>query len=310
MGTETASETDHLNYLDAVRGAAAFWVLFSHVAILNNVYTPLLTNGGLAVDLFMMLSGFLMTFHYFRRESREPFDSQRTWYSFWIRRFFRIAPLFYVLLAVAFIVGPSIGEFRAQIASVYPSTGTEAARYADRSVENIITHYAFVFALLPDYAFRTPLPDWSLGLEMTFYAVFPFVMLFWRGAGMVAMVLGVMAAAILLQIAFPGYFAAYQMPANLAMKMDVFLAGMLAAYALLSRDRVILTIALAILVLAAGLFAGVKPADTGIEQIALYSALCAVIFNRQIVFPFVARKMGAVVAFMDSRFFRVSGFWC
>ncbi len=37
--------------------------------------------------------------------------------------------------------------------------------------------------------FRTPLPDWSIGLEMQFYAIFPVLMLVVRRFGALAGIL-------------------------------------------------------------------------------------------------------------------------
>jgi peptidoglycan/LPS O-acetylase OafA/YrhL len=63
--TSSSSNEDHLPWLDGLRGLAALWVLISHVQILSGMkYVPVLSWGGLAVDLFMILSGFLMAHHY------------------------------------------------------------------------------------------------------------------------------------------------------------------------------------------------------------------------------------------------------
>jgi peptidoglycan/LPS O-acetylase OafA/YrhL len=234
MAIDRGRIPDHLAYLDAVRGLAAFWVLASHAAVLNAVHWRVISQGGLAVDLFMMLSGFLMTYHYMQRSAAEPWSAPGTWGAFWIRRFFRIAPLFYILLILSFAVGTEVGEWRQQIATIWPSTATVTARYDDHSPINALLHLTFLFGLLPDYSFRSPLPDWSIGLEMQFYAAFPLIMLAWRrlgGIGVAALLLLVGAA---LQLLAPAYFAAYPLPANLAVKMGVFLTGMLLANALLA----------------------------------------------------------------------------
>ncbi|CAH2786711.1 MAG: Acyltransferase 3 [uncultured Caballeronia sp.] len=44
-------------------------------------------------------------------------------------------------------------------------------------MSNVVTHLTYTFGMFPRYAFNTPLPDWSIGLEMQFYAVFPLLML-------------------------------------------------------------------------------------------------------------------------------------
>jgi len=221
---------DHLPWLDGLRGIAALWVLLSHVQILSGLRAvPVLSWGGLAVDLFMMLSGFLMAHHYILRRNTEPWDSSRTFISFWVRRFFRIAPLYYVLLIVAFSLGPWLGEYRSAIALVWPDTASLPERYNDQSVANIFAHPSFIFGFLPHFSFRTPLPDWSIGLAMQFYLAFPVIMLVISRIGPVIASLIIIVGCIALQALFPDYFQQFQMPSFLPIKLYVFLIGILIA---------------------------------------------------------------------------------
>jgi len=223
--------TDRVPCLDGLRGLAALWVLVGHVMLLTGYRLPILSSPDLGVDLFMLLSGFLMVFHYQLREAREPWAAPSTWGKFWLRRFFRIAPLYYVALALALILGPLLFEYRSAIAVVLTDQAQEPARYLDRSVANIVAHATFLFGLLPDYAFRTALPDWSIGLEMQFYAAFPFLMMVigrlgWLGGGTLIAIVGVVAG----QVADSRF--GFPMPSFLPLKLHVFLAGMFIAAAL------------------------------------------------------------------------------
>jgi peptidoglycan/LPS O-acetylase OafA/YrhL len=232
MSLPQGEQDSHIPWLDGLRGIAALWVLLSHVQILTGMRgLPLLSWGGVAVDLFMMLSGFLMAHHYLGRRTREPWHQPHTIAVFWTRRFFRIAPLYYVLLVIALIAGPALGEMRDHIAAAWPQSGTDTARYTDQSLANLTTHLSFAFGMLPTYAFRTPLPDWSIGLEMQFYLAFPFMMLLAArlGAGLAALLL--IAACALGEALAPGFFSQFPMPAFLPIKLYVFLAGMLMAFA-------------------------------------------------------------------------------
>ena len=92
--------------LDGLRGVAALWVLLGHMMILTGFRLPLMSKPDLGVDLFILLSGFLMMFQYRLRAGREDWNAPGTWTAFWTRRFFRLAPLFYVTLAAAQIAGP------------------------------------------------------------------------------------------------------------------------------------------------------------------------------------------------------------
>jgi peptidoglycan/LPS O-acetylase OafA/YrhL len=64
-------------------------------------FPPIVSWTSLAVDIFILLSGFLMLHQATAREIHEPFDRPQTWLIFWLRRFFRLAPLYYTMLVVA-----------------------------------------------------------------------------------------------------------------------------------------------------------------------------------------------------------------
>lgn len=215
--------------LDGLRGVAALWVLVGHMMILTGFRLPLVSKPDLGVDLFILLSGFLMMFQYRLRAGSEDWNAPGTWAAFWTRRFFRLAPLFYVTLAAALIAGPLIYADRVAIDTFLGQALQPRERYTDGSLANIALHLTFLFGLLPDYAFRTPLPDWSLGLEMQFYALFPFLVLLGRRIGWVpaALVAAGGGAAIALLAGAVGLD--YPMPSFLPLKLQLFLAGMLIA---------------------------------------------------------------------------------
>jgi peptidoglycan/LPS O-acetylase OafA/YrhL len=178
-----------------------------------------------------------MAFHYELRQEREPWKHARTWMLFWSRRFFRIAPLYYVVLVIALLAGPYVGHARETLAGIVPGTASEPSRYFDQSPMNILAHLTFVFGQIPYYSFRTPLPDWSIGLEMAFYAVFPFIMLASRRLSLVitAVVLAVLAFA-LLRFA-PEVPGAFRFPSFLPLRLHLFMAGSLIAAACTRSDR-------------------------------------------------------------------------
>ena len=102
--------------LDGLRGAAALWVLIGHAMLLTGLRVPLLSSPDLAVDLFILLSGFLMAYH--AERSRDDQGQPATWAKFWAKRFFRIAPLYW--MAVVFY------WFAYQIQAEPRPTGTDA----------------------------------------------------------------------------------------------------------------------------------------------------------------------------------------
>ncbi|WNN73395.1 acyltransferase [Kluyvera cryocrescens] len=213
--------------LDGLRGYASLWVLLGHICILTQCHIPILSNPGFGVDLFILLSGFLMAKNYIERMQADPWESSNTIKSFWVRRFFRIAPLYYFMLIFAFLLGEHIGYYRDVIASVWPNTQTETSRYTDASFNNIFMHVTFFFGLHPTYAFRTALPDWSIGLEMQYYALFPFIMLLAKKFGFAKISIISMCLCILINYLLPDYFSKFSMPSMIAFKLPLFISGML-----------------------------------------------------------------------------------
>lgn len=228
-----ADSRHQLAFLDGLRGFASLWVLVGHTMFLTGYMVDVFDQPDMAVELFIIISGFLMAFHYQLREAREPWTEPSTWMIFWVRRFFRIAPLYYVALAVSLYFGPELWQQRLNSAAVMPGsmaeTLTYASRYLDQSLANILMHVSFVFGMTYTHNFRTPLPDWSIGLEMQFYAVFPFLMLLIMRIGWkIAIPLLVGFAWILgAWLERNGFVVgAYSI---LAMKFHLFAAGMLIA---------------------------------------------------------------------------------
>lgn len=233
--------------LDGLRGLAALWVLFGHAMLLTGFKLPILGQPDMGVDLFILLSGFLMTFQYQLRSSFEDWGQVETWKAFWVRRFFRIAPLFYVLLTVAIMFGSSIYADRQLIDSFFGNTQQLSTRYNDSSLTNVLMHVSFLFGLVPSYAFRTPLPDWSLGLEMQFYAAFPIVILVVRRVGWIKGGIGVALVGAVVGLAAPRLGAHFPMPSFLPLKLHLFLSGMMIAVALHNRSRLLFYLAMALL---------------------------------------------------------------
>lgn len=227
--TNKETEVNHLSFLDGFRGFAAIWVIMSHSLILSGWSCPIIKRGDVAVDLFMIMSGFLMTYHYWNRESFEPWHRPKTWLRFYLRRFFRIAPLYYLLLIVSLLLGSQLFEWRSTVDEYTQAVKQMESRYKDRSVDNLLMHVTFLFGAFPRYSFSTPLPDWSIGLEMQFYLVFPFLVWFlrkWRYLAPVFVVL--MGSFILTKYVLDGVFP---MPSFLPLKISYFFIGMLLATA-------------------------------------------------------------------------------
>lgn len=146
--------------IEALRGVAALTVVFHHMWSLSSMprftgYRFIEGFGTWGVNLFFMLSGFLLA---------ETFWRERGWRvgDYAIRRFFRIAPAYYVNIGLLFLffAGPAL-IFSAQGKTQLLASGT-------------FTHYLF-----PETASSLNVNGalWTLTIEMMLYAFLPFMAL-------------------------------------------------------------------------------------------------------------------------------------
>ena len=229
-----ATDYARVPFLDGIRGYAALWVVLGHVSFWTGFSLPFVSNPALAVDVFMIMSGFLMTQHFFLRRSREPWNSPRTWFIFYIRRFFRSAPLYYQILIPSSLL---FGYFAQRKESV-------GAVSAAVDLQNVLLHVTFLFGLSPRFCASLIIPDWSIGLEMQFYLVFPFLMVLASRINMArfsALVLPVWIVARHLITVYsgsrPGLLGWFPQPSLLPLKIGLFLIGMALAWACMEREE-------------------------------------------------------------------------
>ncbi|MBX7541272.1 acyltransferase family protein [Qipengyuania sphaerica] len=233
-------ERQRIDSLDGLRGIAALWVLVGHAMGLTGWGVPVIDRPALGVDLFIILSGFLMAYHY--GEMRKGAAA------FWAKRFFRIAPLYYVCLAAALILGPELYADRMAIDAMRGASPQASSRYLDASPTNIAMHVSFLFGIFPSHAFRTPLPDWSIGLEMQFYAIFPLLVLAAKKWGWLCVILTafLIGWSAVMGLRLSGM--EFPMPSFLPLKIGLFLVGVLCAISAdASRERKIAYLLLAVL---------------------------------------------------------------
>lgn len=98
------NKSQKIYFIEVLRGPAALLVVAYHIAgVLMGAYSfwpnmgrDLFRNGNLGVDLFFMISGFIICY-----ATKSQDSNYRS--TFIIRRFFRIYPLFFVCLTVAWL---------------------------------------------------------------------------------------------------------------------------------------------------------------------------------------------------------------
>jgi peptidoglycan/LPS O-acetylase OafA/YrhL len=140
-----------LDFIDALRGLAILLVLLVHSGGLIELFGAklALTNlGQRGVQLFYEVSAFSLLYSYFSR-------GENSWKAFFIRRFFRIAPLFYLSIAANVV-------YTVLILKLPPLS---PASYA--------AGFLFLFGFHPSTINAVAPAGWSVAVEATFYALFP-----------------------------------------------------------------------------------------------------------------------------------------
>ncbi len=234
--------------LDVLRGLAAFTVLFQHTESTLGGYTFSLLpfSANFAVDVFMLISGFLMMWHYYERSALgEKWTDPRTVSKFYLRRFFRIAPLYYFLLLLTYPTHDLLAEVanqNVQTLHVVLPPVVDSPIDPRPTLESFLAHVTFLFGFIPRFAASTHLPDWSIGLEMQFYLFFPFLAIFlvrtrFIGAAIVFLALKALTFHLfgLGVYEHPKVLGLFPYPSLLTFKIDNFLVGMLLACGVYAR---------------------------------------------------------------------------
>jgi len=213
--------------LDVIRILAAWMVVAWHTSDYVGYRLPVFGSAAVAVDVFMNVSGFLMLFHFWERREKEPWNEPMTWLRFYIRRFFRIAPLYYFGLLFLVVIGLTPPYFN--------SVGTTLPTW-----QWLLLRFSFLFGFIPHQAINCTMPDWSLTLEMQFYACFPFLALALKHlkAGLFFFLCTSVAAISRFLIGYygdaaPGCLAYFPEPSVLPLKLHIFAVGMVIALVLI-----------------------------------------------------------------------------
>jgi peptidoglycan/LPS O-acetylase OafA/YrhL len=217
-------------FINFFRAIAAFWVLVAHCMIWGGWTGGGIPDPKLAVDLFMLISGFLMAANAGFNRQREPFTSRTNWYRFWLKRFFRIAPAYYLSLALAVIFSTYFLGGYSELQELNPSRWRDGGTYDPNRIEysatNIMLHLTFLFGLHPQYSFSTFLPDWSLSLEMQFYLAFPLLFMLMDKFGYLRISIAVAIPCFVVGFYVNMYLGFFE-PSLLLMKLNYFIAGIL-----------------------------------------------------------------------------------
>ncbi len=206
VGSKEDVSRRYMPDLDGLRAIAVLLVLFAHFCPLSVLVADF---GRFGVDLFFVLSGFLITGILLNGRARgSPRGTIRNFYA---RRFLRILPLYYVTLLVFWVAGLP------QLRQTWP---WHAAYLSNVFFALHVRHWGEISHL------------WSLSVEEQFYLVWPLAILLAPRRLLLPAMIGVVAASYLYRFC-ASTFSGSLLPWGVALaSFDQLAAGAILAYCL------------------------------------------------------------------------------
>jgi peptidoglycan/LPS O-acetylase OafA/YrhL len=154
-------EPRHFGYIDAVRGLAFLAVLTLHASLSTGPFPGRdLLQGGYGVQLFFLASAITLCNSMAAREKNDKYPV----FYFYLRRLFRIAPLFWCGIVFYWAFPKVMPAFWL---GQWAPTGVHPSYFVLTAL--------FLHGWHP-YTFNSIVPGgWSIAVEMTFYLFFPFL---------------------------------------------------------------------------------------------------------------------------------------
>jgi peptidoglycan/LPS O-acetylase OafA/YrhL len=213
--------------LTGLRGLAAFAVVCVHAMTLSGSpdsvpqpFAYLFAMGWSGVDVFFVLSAFLLTLPFLR--AHQAGAAPPGWRRYGLRRVARILPAYYVQIAV--LLGLALAG------------ANSVAAWQDASVASLLAHLALWLNAVPRFPAHVP-PWWTLPVEVGFYLLLPFFALLLRPGRWRWLLLAIAASlAYRFAVMHAGFDRAQQVAwaDHVPGRLHEFLIGMLAAYALVT----------------------------------------------------------------------------
>ena len=214
--------------LDGVRGVAILLVILFHHTLmrqqtpLDRAYASIARLGWSGVDLFFVLSGFLIT-----GILCDAKGSPQYYRNFYVRRTLRIFPLYYAFVFFTLTISPWL----------WPDTPLAEMARAEMRDTSEAWYWLYLsnilFALKEGFGHPNLAVTWSLAIEEQFYLVWPLLVaglsrhtLMWTCGGLMAVALAVRTGLVIADV---DSTAAYVLP---FCRMDALAAGAFVAAAL------------------------------------------------------------------------------
>lgn len=186
--SESRLPNSRIPSLDGLRGIAILMVMFGHGAYsFPDSFQPMLTfigNGGLGVQIFFVLSGYLI-YSLSVREIQKT--GEFSWRQFYLRRAFRILPLYYTYLIVLLVLVSSKALYLTSTQLISAATFSLNYRHLWDNIRVasdyfVIGHY------------------WTLALEEQFYLSWPLLMLLFSKKRLLATMLAIVISAPVIRV--------------------------------------------------------------------------------------------------------------
>jgi peptidoglycan/LPS O-acetylase OafA/YrhL len=151
--------------LESIRGLAALLVVFFHISECNiPLDIGIIKNGYLMVDLFFVLSGYVIYIAYAHK-----ITNRSDLFRFQFLRFGRLYPVHFVFLVVFIFI--EIAKYIAQ--SKFGITGPDTQPFKENNLTAIVRQLFLVQAIGPtNDAFTFNAPAWSISVEFYTYFIF------------------------------------------------------------------------------------------------------------------------------------------
>ncbi|MFY0640153.1 MAG: acyltransferase [Bermanella sp.] len=156
-----------IKYRSDIQGLRAIAVLAVIVFHLNPAWLP---GGFVGVDIFLVISGFLISTILLNKKIKPDYKLSSTLNYFYVSRFKRIAPAYFTTLIVVTLFSAVL--FLPADFSIYSDGLSKAAWF---NSNNYFAHFGDYFA--PANHEQPLLHTWSLAVEVQFYIIAPFIFL-------------------------------------------------------------------------------------------------------------------------------------